>query len=58
MISEETKTALENLREAFFGLLRVAKEEEWQELEDGYPFGRSFDDLAMDVADWVDRHTG
>lgn len=49
---------LENLREAFFDLLRAAKEEEWQNLEDGYPFDKSFDDLAMDVAGWVDRHAG
>ncbi|MEW5899059.1 MAG: hypothetical protein AB1652_07805 [Bacillota bacterium] len=58
MISELTKMALTNLRKAFFDLLNVTSEEEWRELKDGYPFERSFDDLAMDLDEWVNRHTG
>jgi hypothetical protein len=58
VVSEEVRTALKNLRKAFFDLLSATSEEEWQELEDGYPFERSFDDLTIELANWVDRHAG
>jgi predicted AAA+ superfamily ATPase len=59
MASKETKEALMELRKAFFKLLDVLeKNDEWEELAGLYPFHKSFDELTLEVAHWVDRHVG
>ena len=53
----ELDVALQNFRKAFLNLNTQwdkASDEEQEELHKNYPFKQSFDELTLEVLDWVD----
>lgn len=63
-LSTETLKALTELRKAFLNLEAATEKHnsegftEWDELSTEYPFKQSYDELTIEVSEWVRHHQG